>query len=376
MPHGTDRSVLCGIASMNPKQSDWKGGISTQIGIDEIKVNRDRSDIIPDDVRELADSMRELGLLTAITLDSTYTLIAGLHRLEAAKLLGWKSIECIVLDLSGLQAELAEIDENIIRRNIHSLDYGDLLLRRKQIYEALHPETRHGGDRKSEKIKFAKCNLDSPVKSFVQDTADKMGVDPSTVSRQLQTARNLTSAAKEILRAADMTVTKKAALQLSRLPPERQKEAATMLAEGTIQNMDEYFEPREPDGEEQDEEEQDVDRDCGPPANPVIIPMPLPEEGRHFANFEESVADLKNMDKDARITPNAFLVGITFAVERYLSAMDTYCQEQYQAVFADLDEKQMEYLRGQIKRAADASEKMYQKVERKRNRNNETEEKV
>ena len=89
---------------MNPKQSDWKGGISTQIGIDEIKVNRDRSDIIPDDVRELADSMRELGLLTAITLDSTYTLIAGLHRLEAAKLLGWKSIECIVLDLSGLQA--------------------------------------------------------------------------------------------------------------------------------------------------------------------------------------------------------------------------------------------------------------------------------
>lgn len=358
---------------MNPKQSDWRGGIDTQIGIDEIKVNRDRSDIIPDDVRELADSMQELGLLTAITVDSSHTLIAGLHRLEAAKLLGWKSIECIVLDLSGLQAELAEIDENIIRRNIHSLDYGDLLLRRKQIYEALHPETKNGGDRRSEKIRIAKCNS-GPVKSFVQDTADKMGVDPSTVSRQLQTAKNLTSAAKEILRAADINVTKKTALQLSRLPPERQKEAATMLAEGTIQNMDEYFEPREADPEEPDAEE--PDGDCGPPANPAVILMPLPEEGRQFASFEESVADLKDMDKEARITPNAFLVGITFAVERYLQAMETYCQEQYQAVFPYLDEKQMDYLRGQIHRAGEASEQMYQKVERERERNHETQEQI
>ena len=369
-PHITGALWCVGL---RPKTSNRQEVIVTQIALDEIRVNREQREIIPDSVQELADSMRELGLLTAITVDAEHTLIAGLHRLEAAKLLGWKSIECIVLDLTGLQAELAEIDENIIRRNIHSLDYGDLLLRRKQIYETLHPETKNGGDRRSEKTRIAKCNSD-PVKSFVKDTADKMGVDPSTVSRQLQAAKKITPRAKTILRDAKVDITKKSALQLSRLEPEEQEEAASMLAEGTIKTMDEFHnlkgtgEPEEPEGDGELE-------NCGPPANPILVPIPLPEEGRQFATFEEAVADLKNMDKEARITPNAFLVGITFAAEQYLEAMRTYCQEQYRLVFPDLDEEQMEYLRGQIRRVHDASEEMYQNVERERERTNETQHK-
>ena len=147
-----------------------------------------------------------------------------------------------------------------------------------------------------------------------------------------------------------------------------------MLAEGTIKTMDEFHnlkgtdEPEEPEGDGELE-------NCGPPANPILVPIPLPEEGRQFATFEEAVADLKNMDKEARITPNAFLVGITFAAEQYLEAMRTYCQEQYRLVFPDLDEKQMEYLRGQIRRVHNASEEMYQKVERERERTDETQRK-
>ena len=37
-----------------------------------------------------------------------YTLVAGLHRLEAAKLLGWTEVECTVCGLDRLHAELAE----------------------------------------------------------------------------------------------------------------------------------------------------------------------------------------------------------------------------------------------------------------------------
>lgn len=324
-----------------------------QIRIDEIKVSPERGEVAREDVQELADSIREVGLLTAITVDSEYNLIAGLHRLEAVKLLGEEFIECVVSDLKGLQAELAEIDENIVRRNISVVDYGELLLRRKRIYEELHPETKHGGDRKSQKIKIANCNLDS-AKSFVQDTADKTGVNPATISRYLQAAKNMTADAKAILKDSNAEITQQTALQLSRLQPEEQKEAAALLARGEIKTVDEFYERK-------DEPEPD-NRIRGKP-----LVVPLPPEGKRFGSFEESVADLKNPDKDASCTPNGFLTEVTGFVERYLDTIVCYHMERYQAVYAELSDSQMDYLRGQMDRARDASEKLYQTVERKRN---------
>jgi len=165
------------------------------IAIREIKINPGRRAILPKQLQELAQRISTVGLLNPITIDRNYTLIAGQHRLEAVKLLGREEIECTVSSLEGLEAELAEIDENVVRSDLAALDYSDLLLRRKEVYETLHPETKHGGDRKSEKIKRTKCPLDSP-KSFVDDTAEKLGVDPRTVRRQIQTAKNLTPEAK------------------------------------------------------------------------------------------------------------------------------------------------------------------------------------
>ena len=97
------------------------------IPINGIKLNPGRRDAEPEDVETLAKSIAELGLLNPITIDQENTLIAGRHRLEAAKLLGWAEIECTVTDLQGLQAELAEIDENFVRKNLSIIDFGNLL---------------------------------------------------------------------------------------------------------------------------------------------------------------------------------------------------------------------------------------------------------
>ena len=112
------------------------------VPISEIKINSGRRNTDPDGVKDLAKSISEVGLLNPITITADKTLIAGCHRLEAAKMLGWTEIECTVCNVSGLQAELAEIDENFVRTNLSPIEFGDLLLRRKEIYEELHPETK------------------------------------------------------------------------------------------------------------------------------------------------------------------------------------------------------------------------------------------
>ena len=214
-----------------------------QIPIFQINVNAGRREADPEAVQKLADSISKVGLLNPITVDQEYTLIAGLHRLEAAKRLGWTEIKCTVSNLEGLQAELAEIDENFVRKDLSDDEFRELLLRRKEIYESLHPETRHGGDRKSKKIKSAKCALDS-APSFIEDTAEKLNVHPATVRREIQTAKNLTPEAKEIIKGSK--VSKTDALKLSRLAPDQQEDAAAKLVAGEIHSVDEYCPAPEP----------------------------------------------------------------------------------------------------------------------------------
>lgn len=59
-----------------------------RIQISEIKINPGRRKTSPQYVEELARSITAVGLLNPVTIDQNNVLIAGLHRLEAAKMLG------------------------------------------------------------------------------------------------------------------------------------------------------------------------------------------------------------------------------------------------------------------------------------------------
>ena len=78
-----------------------------KVKISNIKINPGRRDTQQRNVEELARSIAAVGLMNPITITQDNTLIAGLHRLEAVKLLGWTEIECVVSEADGLQAELA-----------------------------------------------------------------------------------------------------------------------------------------------------------------------------------------------------------------------------------------------------------------------------
>ena len=216
-----------------------------RININEIKINTDRREASPFDIRKLADSIAEIGLMNPLTVDADHNLIAGLHRLEAAKLLEWTEIECTVNDLDSLHAELAEIDENYVRVNLTPLETSKLMLRRKEIYETLHPETKAGaaqgnGMKRSAEGGQLTDNLSARSKSFAQDTAEKLGVDERTVRRQVKIAKGLTPEAQKIIEESGVPVTQQNLDKLSRLEPEQQKVAAEKLVSGQITSIDEY----------------------------------------------------------------------------------------------------------------------------------------
>lgn len=215
-----------------------------KLNINEIKIKEGRRELSSAGIDKLVESMAAVGLLNPITVDENYTLIAGNHRLEAAKRLDWTEIECSIGKLDGLQAELAEIDENFVRVPLTPMEQNDLLLRRKELYETIHPETKAGAAQAAGMNRAVGNNVGATValtsKSFVQDTAERLGVSPSTVKSQVRAAKNTTAEAKEIIRESGVVVSKKDAVRLSQLEPEQQREAAKQLASGAIRSIKEF----------------------------------------------------------------------------------------------------------------------------------------
>jgi len=73
-------------------------------------------------LKELADSINEIGLLQPITvrkLDNLkYELIAGERRLRAHQLLGKSVIEAIIIDANDVEASLLTLAENLKRQDL------------------------------------------------------------------------------------------------------------------------------------------------------------------------------------------------------------------------------------------------------------------
>lgn len=201
------------------------------IQINEIKVNEGRRSTDQAKVKELAESIKEVGLINPITVrhdgNLEYELVAGMHRLEACKMLELEKIESNIIFVNSLEAELIEIDENLIRNELHFTERADVLLRRKEIYEELYPETKHGmrngqTSKKTESDSLPKDEIRQTDKpSFVEDTAKKTGRSETVIKEEIQIAKNLDEEEKEILKEKD--VTKTDAIKLARMEPEERK---------------------------------------------------------------------------------------------------------------------------------------------------------
>lgn len=121
------------------------------IHVDDIVIGERHRALSNDAVQRLAGSMRDIGLKQPISVRvvdemelhgemtaGVPVLVAGAHRLAAAKQLGWSHIDCIEVEDDPVQAELWEIAENLHRcdltkeqRDEHIRRYAELLEKRR-----------------------------------------------------------------------------------------------------------------------------------------------------------------------------------------------------------------------------------------------------
>ena len=80
-----------------------------KISVYDIKVSERLRQQNNSKVAELVESIKNIGLLQPIVVDSDNNLLAGNHRLEAFKNIGYDRIECKRVNLKELENQETEI---------------------------------------------------------------------------------------------------------------------------------------------------------------------------------------------------------------------------------------------------------------------------
>lgn len=85
-----------------------------------------------DDIRELAESIRQYGILQPLTVrrrDGYFELVAGERRLRAARLVGMEEVPCIFLGIDREQSSFLALVENLQRKDLDFIEEAEGLAR-------------------------------------------------------------------------------------------------------------------------------------------------------------------------------------------------------------------------------------------------------
>lgn len=178
-------------------------------------------------VQSLITSVTETGVMKdAIHVrrkkDGSLVLIAGAHRLEMARQLGWEEIEAKVwTDVTDDWSRLMEIDDNLAGAEMNALDTAVFLATRKEVYERLHPEARRGFA--GGKARHGQLTDTMSVSSFATATAEKFGLTDRHVRRMISAGSALHPDQVSALRQAPRPITLKDLGEIAKItqPTER-----------------------------------------------------------------------------------------------------------------------------------------------------------
>lgn len=174
----------------------------TRIKLREVALSGSRPSL-PETVNALAESMRESGLINPITVrpapvfDGTimvqgHRVVAGNHRVAAARALGWEEIDAFVVPNDDqLSAELIEIDENLVRAELTPAQRASAIKRRKEIRQSMNPEL----------VPDSGINSKGPGRpvEFATETSKATGENPKRIREHLSRAEALGDDLEEVV---------------------------------------------------------------------------------------------------------------------------------------------------------------------------------
>jgi ParB family transcriptional regulator, chromosome partitioning protein len=199
----------------------------TVVAIDKVSISSNRRPLKDQKVAELMQSIKVNGLLNPITLDQNLTLIAGLHRLTACKMLGLTQIECHVVTYTDKdQARLAEIDENLIRNELEIMERSELWLERDQILERMGLRARRGDNQHTHrKNESSGSEYSARHTRTTLELAQETGYSDRTFQQGKQIARDITPEVKAVVRGTPAANSSKLLLKVARAGGEERKQA-------------------------------------------------------------------------------------------------------------------------------------------------------
>lgn len=187
------------------------------------------------DLLALQESIAQIGLLHPITLREDGTLAAGQRRLLACQALGWRNISATVVNTGPAHAELAEIDENLMRQELTALERMESLKQRKAVWTRLYPGTHKRGRPKK--------NV-SNGDNFTADAVRKTGRSKGDIYKDLKIAEALDPHVFTSARGTLFEDNRTLLADLAKLPGPEQIKLVNAVSTGTSPERSEKKKPK------------------------------------------------------------------------------------------------------------------------------------
>ncbi len=143
-------SILPDIADLEPVAKKGSSAVSmVEVGLIDPNPFQPRKEFSDSELEELAQSIKQQGVITPVTLrqmpDGRYQLVAGERRLRASKRAGLKEIPAFVRTATDIQMMEMALVENIQRSDLNAIEVA-------QAYRQLIEECRLTHDQLSERV--------------------------------------------------------------------------------------------------------------------------------------------------------------------------------------------------------------------------------
>jgi DNA modification methylase len=193
--------------------------------VSEIIVSPNKGQIDSVKVSELAESIQRIGLINPIVITPDKQLVCGLHRLEAFKSLGLETIPVTVKNYAQLEKELAEVNEDVMRKHLSALVQGELINRRDLVLSSMGIRAKTGDNQHSKK---SSAIIAAP--KTTKNIANALGISERSVQLKKQVARDLDDSIKDKIRKTQLANSVTSLLEISKLPPKQQVKLALKLS--------------------------------------------------------------------------------------------------------------------------------------------------